>query len=127
MLPETRSEQDDALSVRAPAWDQARRARFLPASSDQFAAHRFARKPLALLLAAPDSRIALSEQLVQAIARPMLRFHNQPTALDCNPDFCPRLQLQQVEQSRWHSQHDRAADLTQICGVHNVLQSYTLV
>ena len=100
MLPETRSELDGPLSVRAPAWHQARRARFLPASSGQFTAHGFARKPLSLLLAAPEFRIALSEQLIQAIARPMLRLHDQPTALDSDPDFCPRPQLQQVEQSR---------------------------
>src|SRR5437763_10538336 len=122
MPPATRSGPGDDSSVRVPASDQARPARFLRASSDQLAAHRLVIQPFAFFLAAPSLGIALRQQLVERIPWPWMRLDNEPAALHRQADLRSRPQVQDVEHCGRYGQHDRATHLTQVCCVHRTLQ-----
>src|SRR5215813_4096126 len=94
--------------------DGVRPARFRRASSDPLAAYGLGVDPFAIFLSSRSLEIALHKQFIECIARPWLRFHDQAAAFDSKSDFGSRMQPQDIEQRRRYSQHDRAADFTQI-------------
>jgi len=53
--------------------------------------------------------------------------HDETATFDRDPDLGARVQSQDIEQSGRDGQHDRAANLAQVRGVHDVLFSYILV
>src|SRR5258708_38625851 len=105
-------------SARVPVWDQARPARFRRASSDQLATDRLVIEPLMILPSARRFRIALRQQLIERIVRPVLRLHDQPAAPDGQSHLRAWPQVQDIEQLGRHGQHDRAAYLAEICLMH---------
>src|SRR6266481_9198157 len=102
MPPVTQSGPDGAPFAHAPAPDPAQPARFRPVSSDKLAARRLAFKPFALFLAAWGLCIALSQQLIQGIAWPRTRFHDQTSVLDRKTDRCSWSQIQHFKHNGRH-------------------------
>ena len=87
--PSTRSGPDGGPFARVHAWDRARPARFRLASSDKLAAGGLGIEPLALFFTSRGLGIALCEQLVQGIAGPLLRLHDEALLLIAMPTVAP--------------------------------------
>src|SRR6266481_80682 len=94
--------------------DQVQPAKFRHVSSDKLASRRLAFKPFSLVLVARGLCITLCQQLIQGIAGPWTRFHDQTSVLNRKTDLRSWAQIQYFKHNRRYGQHDRAADLAQI-------------
>ena len=84
--------------------------------------------PLAVLRGLGLGIVGGSKQLSERVARSGLRLDHQAPVIDRQADLCARDQVQNIEQRRGDSKHDRAADRAQISRVHETnLRGYIMI
>ena len=89
------------------------------ALSDEFAANRWTRQPIAILSRASRRRIALRQQLIKRIAPPLFGIDDEFACVDRKADRSIGGETEGVKHRFWDRHHDRSADFAKSCSVRH--------